>query len=126
MAITLDAVTLPDDLIWTDEFTWSPINSAEKYTLTGALIIESGTKLKGRPITLDGDDGAAWIDRATLLALNALVTANAIMTLTTNDGASYQVVFDNKSNPLQAKPVIDYNLPISADFYTLNIKLMEV
>ena len=126
MAITLDAITLPEDLIWTDEFSWQQVKQKKQYTLTGALIIQSGKKLKGRPITLKGDEKSAWITRSTLVALNNKIALMAEMTLTMNDGATYNVIFNAESNPIDAQPIIDFNNPDDADFYSLTLKLMEV
>lgn len=125
MSITLDAITLPSDLIWTDEFDWSPMQQSEAYTLTGALVLETGLKLKGRPITLASGE-TVWIDRQTLVALYAKLSSSAVMVLTLNDARTFNVVFRNGQQPLQAAPVVDYATPDNADFYTLSIQLMQV
>ena len=125
MSITLDAVTLPVDLIWTDEFDWSPVEQNSYYTLTGALIVESGNKLAGRPITLAGADNAAWVDRTTLTALYAKLTGDPTMLLTLNDARTFNVKFW-ADNPIQARLILDYNTPIGSDWYSLTIKLIAL
>jgi hypothetical protein len=124
--ITLDAVTLPEDLIWSDEFAWSSVQQSRTYTLTGALILETGTKQAGRPITLVGGDEAAWITRANLKALQAKLTTTATMTLTLNDGSTFSVAFNHDEKPIDAHPVIDYSTPSDDDFYTLTLKLIAL
>jgi hypothetical protein len=34
-------LTLPDDLLWSDEHAWTPAVAAVSYLLTGALLVES-------------------------------------------------------------------------------------
>ena len=63
MAITLGAVTLPQGLVWSDEFDWTPLAQTTEYSLTGALIVEQAEKQAGRPITLVGGIDFAWLTR---------------------------------------------------------------
>ena len=124
--ITLDAIELPDDLVWSDEFTWTPGLQTTSYTLTGALIVETGIKLAGRTITLTGSADAAWIDRGTLLDLQAKLTDTSAMTLTLHDSRAFQVVFDHGQKPLEAAPIIDYSTSESTDWYSLTLRLLQV
>lgn len=126
MSITLDAIALPSDLIWIDEFDWSPRQQKESYTLTGALIVELGVKQKGRTITLLGGAESAWIERSVLVALYAKLSDAAAMTLTLNDARVFSVVFSTDSRPIEVAPIIDYSTPDSADWYSLTLKLMQV
>lgn len=126
MAITLDSVNLPVDLTWTDEFDWSPILQSKNYTLTGALVIESGKMLAGRPITLTGDQNSAWASRATVKSLYALLATDPTMTLTLNDARTFSVKFNHDSGPIQSKPIIDYNNPADSDVYALTLKFITV
>ena len=96
MAITLGAITLPSGLVWSDEYAWSPVQQSEEYGLTGALIVQIGSRLAGRPITLigqsDGGYHTAWITRANLETLRtALIAPNATWTLTLNDSRTFTV-----------------------------------
>ena len=61
---------LPDRLLWTDEYQWSPVVSEARWGTTGALILHVGTRQAGRPITLDGRASEAWIERALCDQLN--------------------------------------------------------
>ena len=51
--IICNALTLPGDLIWIDEFQWNPVERATEYAVTGALVVDVGERLAGRPITLE-------------------------------------------------------------------------
>ena len=62
---------LPDRLIWTDEYHWSPVASEARWGTTGALILHVGKRQAGRPITLDGRDSRAWLPREQVDRLKA-------------------------------------------------------
>ena len=62
---------LPDRLRWTDEHDWSPLAQASpQYSLGGAVIVQQGTMLAGRPVTLGNEDNHNWLARATLTTLH--------------------------------------------------------
>lgn len=123
---TLATVTLPADMIWVDEFNWSPVQRATEYSIAGALIIDVAEKLSGRPITLRGADDAGWMHRTALQSLYALASDPdvASRTLTLADGRVYTVAFDD--DPIEAEPVIDYSITGNDDWYVVSLKLIEV
>ena len=123
---TLATVALPADMIWVDEFNWSPVQRAQEYSIGGALIIDVAERLAGRPITLKGEADAGWMHRTALLALYALAADPAVAsrTLTLGDGRIFTVAFDD--DPIEAEPVIDYNINDAADWYVVTLKLIEV
>ena len=134
MAITLGAITLPATLVWEDEFSWTPVEQSSEYSLTGALILQTATKLAGRTITLvgqsDGLDHTAWISRANLIILKtALDVAGATFTLTLHDARTFTV---SANGPVKATPLPAYKsmLPANPDsdhWYLLaSVPLIEV
>lgn len=134
MAITLThtasstSVTLPDALSWADEYTWSPIEQAQTYTTTGALLIEDHVKQSGKPFTLEGSADRTWCTRALVDQLHAwAATPNILLTLVIR-GASHVVTFDHTKGALQGLPVLFYaDGSIEAvDFYVPTIRLIEV
>ena len=90
---TSNPLELPGDMHWTDEFDWQALaQSNVQYSLGGAAIIQQGTMLAGRPITLGGE--WIWLPRATLLTLAAWADVPELeITLTTPDGRSYNTCF---------------------------------
>ncbi|PIE72294.1 MAG: hypothetical protein CSA20_08500 [Deltaproteobacteria bacterium] len=125
--ITLDDITLPGELVWVDELDWTPVAQAVSYTLAGSLMVESSAKLAGRPITLSRGDGDAWITRATLLLLMAMVEEpGRVMTLTLHDGREFSVMFRQGDKPLEAQQVAERSEPQSGHYYTCTLRLMEV
>ena len=138
MAITLGALTLPDGLAWSDEFAWTATAQATDYSITGALLVQVSTRQAGRPITLigqsSGNSHTAWISRADLLTLRALLeTAGAEHLLTLHDARTFTVSARQDGNgPLEAEPLpkVASFLPADPDdddWYVLKaVRLMEV
>ena len=53
-------LALPPHLLWVNEFAWQPVAmSAPRYSLTGALIVESAARLAGREQHAAEADAAA-------------------------------------------------------------------
>ena len=122
----LDNLTLPTDLLWIDEFDLTPVQQTQAYSITGALIIESGVKQAGREITLSGDNVSGLISRADLKTLESKLTQTPPLVLTLNDARTFNVIFNHAKKPIEAKPWIDYSDVDNADLYTLKINLLAV
>lgn len=118
MAITLtpsgggSVLALPNGLRWLDEYHWSPVVAEVGYSLTGALVLEHGQRLAGRPITLTGGATWAWITRAQLELLRAsMMQASAVYTLTLHDARTFTVRPRHDSEG----PILTRPLPIVRD-----------
>ncbi len=124
----LDSITLPDDLLWVDEFEWNPVEQNTERSLSGALLVEEQTKVKGRPITLSGGSHAGWVNRATVISLVAKAeTANHTMTLTLPDNRQFSVIFDRRSSsPIEAQQILPFAYPDDNYQYSLIIRLLTV
>lgn len=123
----LNTIKLPDDLEWTDEFSWTPVEQNLSYSATGSLFIQESTKQAGRPITLQGAEDMGWITRDTAEALQTLKdVAGTEMTLELSDGRTFTVMF-MQENPIEISPVRRGSFFGAGDYYKINsIKLMEV
>lgn len=121
----LGSVSLPGDLVWTDEFTWPTVVRASEYALNGALIVDSARRLAGRPITLAGAVDC-WVTRATVAALrNLACELPGQWVLALADGRSFNVTF-SPDDPIAAEPLYPIADP-SEDFpYIVTIKMIEV
>lgn len=143
--ITLGALRLPDTLVWSDEFDWTPVAQATEYGLTGALLIDEALKLAGRPITLkgqqDGNSYTAGVQRgqpflgwSSLEALRtALCVAGVTLTLTLHDNRTFRVTpRQDGEGPLKVepRPVFKSFTPaiLSADtrYFVAEIRLLEL
>lgn len=125
MAITLDAIALPADLIWIDEYDYSPVKQSVGVAVDGSLIIEAAAQLKGRTITLQGADNAGWITRGTLDALRAKLYQPGLVMALVHNGNAYDVLFVQPDG-ITASPVLDFNAPAADDWYVVTLKLFEV
>lgn len=121
------ALTLPDDLLWSDEHAWTPAVTVVSYMLTGALLVESAARQKGRPITLVGGADMAWVTRETVNALYGWATQpNRQFELTFTDGRVFTVVFRHHETAIDAEPVLGFPARHNNDFYRLTLRLMEI
>lgn len=128
-----DGVTLalPDDLLWTDEHSWSPAVASVSYLLTGALFVQSALRQGGRPITLVGAVDMAWVSRALVGALQAwaavpLATSTGRFELTLADARVFTVAFRHFETAIEAEPVTGFPARAESDFYRLSLRLMEI
>ncbi|KEQ17129.1 hypothetical protein [Endozoicomonas numazuensis] len=126
--MTLDSITLPDDLLWINEFDWNPVEQSQDRSLTGGLLIQEQSKRFGRPIELNGGEEVAWVSRSVVVNLLALSQiANKIMTLTLPDLRQYSVIFDRSSGaPIEAQQILPYAYPGDDYQYSLIVRLLTV
>lgn len=125
MAITLqkgaDTIVLPPDLLWSDEFAWSPVAQNTERSVTGALLVDVATRQDGMPITLTGTERHAWLLRPEVQALRAWVAlAGQAFTLTIN-GQAFTVLFDHGTDEVSrafvVAQLVDYSDPAPQDYY---------
>jgi hypothetical protein len=119
-------LTLPDDLSWPDEFAWSAVQASKSFSVAGALLIDRGVKLAGRPITLRGGVDFAWSTRLVAVTLLAWVQQTSPTLTLSYRGVSYSVAFDHTAVPLEVTPVIEYTDPVDADLCTLTLRLIQI
>lgn len=123
---TLGAIAIPEDVWWTDEFAWTPVERAETRSLTGARIVQLGVKQGGRPITLESNPRGGWVPRATVAALQAQrATPGEQITLTLADGRTFTVEHDH-TREFQAEPIRPAADLHDASRYRVTIPLIEV
>lgn len=130
MALTLSdgttTVTLHDDLYWSDEFTWSPVEQKVDRSVTGALLVQAQAKVGGRPVTLESEVDAAWIAMSVVLQLQTWAgVANLQMQLTIR-GVARTVIFRHQDGALEVDSIVRYSAPESEDFYSIKARFMEV
>jgi hypothetical protein len=125
--ITLDGISLPEDLLWTDEYQWSPVQQTVDVALNGSLIVQESAQQGGRPITLAGDSQSAWVTKATLELLRAKAEQAGLEMTLDYHGTTYQVIFRrDRVAPIDARQVVGFANPQSDDYYMLTIRLMAL
>lgn len=117
-------INLPTDLLWVDEFDWQPVQYVSRYSVGGALLVNSGKRLTGRPITLVGGETWAWVQRSVVLALQTLSEIESPQMTLVYRGTSYPVTWAPNGAPLAAEPIIDYADPGSTDDYAVTLRLI--
>ena len=130
MPVTLESIALPEDIQWTDEFSGFGVGQTITPTLTGALLVEEVARTLGRKITLSSN-GASWVARSTVVALQALVATaldeDETLTLVWGDGRQFEVVFDRSSGTgLSAAEVrrLAAGVQTSSHWYTIELNLL--
>ena len=124
--ILIDALELPKDLVWADEFDFDAVAQEQTRTEGGQIIVEETALTAGQPITLRGSERTTWMTRTDLIALRALANAaNTTYTLTLHDGRTFDVVFAKPA--IESNPLIDYSHPLPDDQYVLTaVRLLTV
>jgi hypothetical protein len=114
-------------LLWSDEANWNPVQQTANRTITGANVIQIGTMLSGRPITLEPeDDRSAPTTREVVDQLrNWAAVPGKEMTLTIG-GVEYLVIFRHQDGGFEAKKWIHYDDVEPTDIYLVVIRLMEI
>ncbi len=128
--VTFQELALPNDLLWTDELSWTPVMATNTYTLTGSLIIEQGVRQAGRPITLQAEPDMAWVTRTTvetLRAWSAIAGRRFKLVLEyPTDVRQFLVVFRHDGDPIAANPVKGFPEHRPDDWFRVSLKFLEV
>ncbi len=121
------SLALPDDLLWPDEHGWTPTVASVSYLLTGALLVETASRQKGRPITLVGPPDMAWVSRATVNRLHGWASVpGARFELVFRDRRRFTVAFRHHDGAIEAEPVTGLPANDDHDFYRVTLRLMEL
>lgn len=131
MAITIThggiTLNLPIDLLWSDQYSWSPVEQTEATSITGALLIDVAVRTRGRHITLVGDPNFAWFPYATVDQLKSWAAIPGCEMALSIGGTNYPVIFRHHEKPaIDVYPVVAYSLGDNADFFYGTLKLMEI
>ena len=137
MSITLDGITLPEDLFWSDETAPWKVGQTLSPTLSGALVIQESAMQVGRPITLEsqqnGNVYVAMVTRATVDALLAkeAVAGAAAMTLAiprfNGSTSTFQVRWRRTDGPAIEATPMTFAAPIApTDWYSITLRLVQV
>ncbi len=120
-------LVLPDDLDWSDEFSWAPVVQATDYSITGALIVQTAARQTGRPITLVGSESRAWVRQPVVLQLDTWShVAGQVLTLVMR-GVSRQVMFRHTDAPaFDAREIWGEVPTLASQEFAVTLKFMEV
>ena len=106
---TSETVSIEDGFFWSDEFSWKAKEQSLEYAMDGTPIIQEGTKLSGRPITLQpADSGMGWAKLGTVRQLQAWSVLNEQFELQfewAHDTRKFNVVFNHVDGAIEATAV---------------------
>ena len=125
-------VTLPAELLRTDEYGYSPVRQSVTPTLTGALWVDVSTMQTGEPITLSGSrdsDGSVYgaITRSQLATLRAMANQPGQPHTLTYRGQAYTVIWRHHDAPaIAAEDVVPFSDPLPSDFVIPTLKFTVI
>ncbi|NWK73793.1 hypothetical protein HYG93_05705 [Acinetobacter sp. SwsAc6] len=127
---TSETVPLEDGFLWSDEFDWKPIEQKQERAINGALIIQEGKKLTGRPITLVPPvQGMGWIKRSSLQKILEWASTQEQFTLRfewPHDQRQFNVIFNHEAGAIEAKPTKEHPTVSEDDYYIVTMRFTEV
>lgn len=122
-------IELNPDLMWSDEYTWSPVRQVSRYKVSGALSIHVSRCAAGRPITLTATDEYGWPGMTGRIVRQLRTWADTVgqqLTLTLR-GEQFSVVFRHQDAPAcEPRPVGDYSDPSDDDLFIVTLKFMVI
>lgn len=137
MSITLDGITLPADLEWTDEFTAWKVGQVARTSLTGALIVYESVRQAGRPITLETTrDGQRWVAPIRLDMLRALQASEEspaagpfpLLLPAHNAGTrAFTCIWRREGgSAIEARPIRFITPFVDGDWFAVTLRLLQV
>ena len=128
--VTNETVPIEDGFLWSDEFSWKPIEQNQERAIDGTLIIQEGKKKSGRPITLTPPDNQGWIKRSVLSVIqdwSALQDEQFTLVFEyPHDTRQFNVIFNHAEGAIDAEPVKGFPTVSENDFYKATLKFIEV
>lgn len=121
---TLNAITVPDAMEWTNEFSYRGVEQKTQYSITGAILIESAAIQLGRRIELKGGETYGWMPREDVQAICALANLAGEEMVLVFRGQIFTVVFDHEAGALESTPIVPYEDPDVADFYYMTLRFI--
>ena len=114
-------LTLPEDLVWIDELTWSGVSQATERGITGKLIVDAMARVGGRTITLQGEGNTAWISRGTVRQIREWADTPGLRMALWLHSQEFIVVFDHgtedESRAMGMAAVIEFSDKVDSDYY---------
>lgn len=126
---TGEAIQIEDGFFWSDE-NWSVIEQNQEYAINGALIVQEGRKLSGRPITLEpANKKKGWIKLTNLNKLREWQNLQEKFILEfewPHDKRQFKVIFNHKSGALDSSPVKNSPATSLDDYFNVTMRFTEL
>lgn len=120
-------VTFTDDLMWSDEFAWMPVEQTSQRTITGGLVVQTAARTAGQPVTLAAPDArSGWITRAALDQFKTWAAIHGQQMTLVYRGVTSTVIWRHQDGAIEAAPVVPYSDVQSGDYYRAVLRLMRI
>jgi len=128
---TNETVLLENGFLFSDEFSWKPIEQNQEFSVDGTLIIQEGKKKSGRPITLlSKENSQGWVKRSILSVIqdwSALQDEQFTLIFEyPHDNRQFNVIFNHAQGAIEADPVKGFPTVSNDDYYKVTLKFLEV
>ncbi|MFW1952072.1 hypothetical protein [Acinetobacter beijerinckii] len=128
---TSQTVQIEDGFLFSDEFSWKPIEQNQEFAVDGTLIIQEGKKKSGRPITLlSKENSQGWVKRSVLSVIqdwSALQDEQFTLIFEyPHDNRQFNVIFNHAQGAIEADPVKGFPTVSNEDYYKVTLKFLEV
>lgn len=121
---TLESVNLGENVVWIDEFDWTPVGQHRELAFDGTLITEYlSANSSGRPYTLLVEP----VEKSVLDDLIDLRDADPQVEMTYTDiaGTAHTVIWDHSSGrPIEATPAKQQTSYENEDLFSVVLKLV--
>ena len=114
---TLNGVELRDDIVWDNEFEFTPTTHGQDYTLSGRQVITSFTAQSGDKMIIN----CRWLSHATLQSIKTLEGSEPL-TLIMPDSRVFMVLIESVAK----EPVFGYADPEGNELYQVELNLIAV
>lgn len=130
LALGATELTLPvdarSDLLWVDEFDFSPLAADARWSMDGVLIVDEVLRTTGRPITLQGGEQYGWVTRATVEQLEAWRALPEQAFTLTYRGVAHTVLMDHARGAVSVRPYVERISYLAGDFYIPTLRFLKV
>ena len=120
-------IVLPSDMVWADQFTYSPVGQSAEFSIEGAVVVDAAATQSGREITLVCGESYAWLNLLTVTQLRNLAqTPGEVMTLTIGT-SNFKVIFRHNEPPaVDVQPLVELSEYTNGDYFHGSLKFLEV
>ena len=126
MSVSLGGITLSDDMVIDNYFSYEPFSGYITRTLGGRVCYYATEGTVGKPINLIATKESGWITYATYKQLKGLINVNNPITLAYGS-SNYTVIFRFNDPPvLDFTPLLNRSNLEDDDYMYGIIKLLEV
>lgn len=127
LASSTTSVTLPNELVWLEELSWTFKKVRSERGVSGKMIRTLSTAIGGKPVTLQSpENGLGAVSRSAIQTLQGMVEADLQMVLTFADASCINVLFRHEPEALDAHPAMGFTNRVSTERWNVTIRLITV